>query len=118
MTALNDIVHPRIRSMAENKIRALNKTNADTIVVEAALLIEANWVSLVDRIWSIQSTTKRVIERLKRDRGLSEKQIRERMRLQMTSKEISSFSDVIIKNDGSLKQLEQRVQFLWYSRYK
>ena len=118
MTALNDIVHPRIRSMTENKIRALNKTNADTIVVEAALLIEANWVSLVDRIWSIQSTAKRVIERLKRDRGLSEKQIRERMRLQMTSKEISSFSDVIIKNDGSLKQLEQRVQFLWYSRYK
>ena len=118
MTALNDIVHPRIRSMAENKIRALNKTNADTIVVEAALLIEADWVSLVDRIWSIQSTAKRVIERLKRDRGLSEKQIRERMRLQMTSKEISSFSDVIIKNDGSLKQLEQRVQFLWYSRYK
>ena len=118
MTALNDIVHPRIRSMAENKIRALNKTNADTIVVEAALLIEADWVSLVDRIWSMQSTAKRVIERLKRDRGLSEKQIRERMRLQMTSKEISSFSDVIIKNNGSLKQLEQRVQFLWYSRYK
>ncbi len=118
MTALNNIVHPRIRSMAENKIHALNKTNADTIVVEAALLIEADWVSLVDRIWSIQSTVKRVIERLRRDRGLSEKQIRERMRFQMTSKEMSSFSDVIIKNNGSLKQLEQRVRFLWCNRYK
>lgn len=118
MMALNNIVHPRIRSMAENKIRALNKTNADTIVVEAALLIEADWVSLVDRIWSIQSTVKRVIERLRRDRGLSEKQIRERMRFQMTSKEMSSFSDVIIKNNGSLNQLEQRVRFLWCNRYK
>ena len=117
MTALNNIVQPRIRSM-ENKIHALNKTNADTIVVEAALLIEADWGSLVDRIWSTQSTVKRVIERLRNDRGLSEKQIRERMRFQMTSKEMSSFADVIIKNNGSLKQLEQRVRFLWSNRYK
>ena len=70
MKDLNKIVHPRIRSMAENKLRALNQTNADTIVVEAALLIEADWISLVDQVWSIQSTTQRVIERLKRERGL------------------------------------------------
>jgi dephospho-CoA kinase len=118
MKDLNKIVHPRIRSMAENKLRALNQTNADTIVVEAALLIEADWISLVDQVWSIQSTTQRVIERLKRERGLSEKQIKERMQFQMTAKELSSFSDVIIRNNGSLKQLEQQVRILWDNRYK
>lgn len=118
MLSLNNIVHPRIRALTENKIRALKTVNTDTIVVEAALLIEAGWVSLVDRVWSTESTSKRIIERLKHERGLSEKQIKERMRFQMTAEERSSFSDVIIKNNGSLEQLEQRVQFLWDNRYK
>ena len=118
MRYLNNIVHPRIRTLAEYKIRALKTITADTIVMEAALLIEAGWVSLVDQVWSTESTSRRVIERLKHERGLSEKQIKERMRLQMTAKERSSFSDVVIKNNGSLEQLERKVQSLWNNRYK
>jgi len=36
----------------------------------------------------------------------------------MTAKERSSFSDVVIKNNGSLEQLERKVQSLWNNRYK
>ena len=40
---LNAIMHPRIYRMIEERIETLGRGGRDIVVVEAALLLEANW---------------------------------------------------------------------------
>ena len=48
------------------------------MVVEAALLVEAGWSSLVDEIWVTCSEEGEVLERLRGRNSLSESEIRDR----------------------------------------
>ena len=52
---LNSIVHPRIYAMISDRIDSLKSDGVTTVVVEAALLIEARWTPLVDEIWVLTS---------------------------------------------------------------
>ena len=46
------------------------------VVVEAALLIEANWTSLADQVWVVTSEEAHVVSRLTARNQLSEESIR------------------------------------------
>ena len=48
---LNAIMHPRIYQMVEERLEGLKDEGRQVVVVEAALLVEANWVSLVDEVF-------------------------------------------------------------------
>ena len=40
------------------------------IVIEAAILIEANWQPLFNEIWLVVASREHVVERVERDRGM------------------------------------------------
>ena len=53
MKALNRIVWPAIRILLRDEIcRVKSDNNAGVIVVEAAVLLEAEWTDLVDEVWA------------------------------------------------------------------
>ncbi len=110
---LNSITHPRIFEMIREKISHLDREGVRLVVVEAALLIEANWTPLVDRVWVVTSEEADVVMRLAARNNLSEESIRARIASQMPQTERVKHADVIINNDGDLGQLRSRVQKAW-----
>jgi dephospho-CoA kinase len=53
------------------------------------------------------------VERLLRDRGMSEVQARARIAAQAPPEDKAAVADVIVDNDGPLEDLEQQVDRLW-----
>ncbi len=113
---LNAIMHPRMYKMIEERIKGLQAGGAETIVVEAAILIEAKWTPLVDEVWVTTAPEDQVIERIKGRNNMGEEAARARINSQMPSDERAGHADVLIANDGSMDQLKDAVDSLWESR--
>ncbi len=112
---LNAIAHPRIYASIEERIAELKREGRAVTVVEAALLIEANWTPLVDEVWVVVSDEQNVIDRLK-NRHLDHASIRARISAQMPQRERVNHGDVVIDNNGNLAALTRSVEQLWASR--
>ena len=111
---LNSIVHPLMFRDIQQRIatkRAEGFTNP--IVVEAAILIEANWLPLVDEVWVVVTDKNAVIERVATQRGLSAQDTEARIASQLTDAERCQYASQVISNDGSLEDLKQRVNAAW-----
>lgn len=118
LVKLNQIMHPRMARMVAHRIQELRDQGVSVVVVEAALLFEAGWDSLVDEVWVTDSGPDQVIHRLQARNGLDEQEIRKRIDSQMSAEERLSRSDVVVDNSGDLATLHGTVKSLWDSRVK
>ena len=114
LARLNAIVHPLIFAEIQRRIAAYRAAgHAQPIVVEAAVLIEANWLALVDEVWLVVTNREAVIERLGTQRGLPPPEVTVRIAAQLSDAERQRYADVIIHNAGSLEELRRQVRNLW-----
>jgi dephospho-CoA kinase len=111
---LNAIVHPL---MFADIRRRINDKRAEgftqPIVVEAAILIEANWLPLVDEVWVIVANKSAVVERVAAQRGLSATETEARIASQLAEAERLKHAHLVITNDGSREELERHVREAW-----
>ena len=114
---LNAIMHPRMAKLLEERIQQHREVRAD-VVLEAALLVEAGWNSLVDEVWVVTAPEEEAIRRASSHYNISPEAIRSRIRSQMPAEEKLKYADVVVGNTGSLEELRARVQSLWHSRLK
>lgn len=111
---LNAIVHPLIGDAIRARIAATRAAGFTApIVVEAAILIEAGWRSLVDQVWLVAAPRAAAAERLQAQRGLSPEEVRRRVDVQLTDDERRVYADVVIENEGSLASLQGQVTTAW-----
>ncbi len=110
---LNGIVHPRMYEMMKKRITDYKKQGVKVIVVDAAILFEANWTPLVDEVWVVIADEINVVKRAVARTGLPEEQIRSRLRSQMSNEERVKRANLVIHNDGSLEDLKKKVTELW-----
>jgi len=113
LARLNEIVHPRMHKMMREEIERLRGEGVAVVVLEAAVLIEANWTDLVDEVWVTIAPEEVAIKRLQNRAGLSEEQARARIRSQLSPEERVKHADVIIDTDCSLAEVSVRVLELW-----
>jgi dephospho-CoA kinase len=111
---LNAIVHPLMfteikRRVTEKQAEGFTKP----IVVEAAILIEANWLPVADEIWVVVTGKNAVIERVAAQRGLSAKDTEARIASQLADADRLKHAQVVIHNDGSREELAQQVRAAW-----
>jgi dephospho-CoA kinase len=111
---LNAIVHPKMFARMGEMVAARRRGGETRpIVIEAAILIEANWQPLFDEIWLVTASRERVIERVERDRGLKPEQTEARIRAQLSDEERRRYATSVISNDGTLDELRAAVTCLW-----
>ena len=110
---LDSIMYPRIGRAIGKKINYLRQLGGKVVVVEAALLIEAGWESLVDEVWVTHSPEQQVLDRLRRRNHLAEDKIQSRILSQLSFEERSRSADVLLENSGSMDELRNRVTSLW-----
>jgi len=119
LAELNRLVHPLIAEAIREKIAARRRAGSEEpIVVEAAVLIEANWRPLVDELWLVVALPERVIERLEKQRNLDRRAIEARMRAQLSDAERRIHADVVIDNSGTIEDLQHRLETLWRERVR
>ena len=118
LAKLNEIMHPRMARMVSEKIEVLRGQGVRVVVVEAALLFEAGWDSLVQETWVTDSPEESVIERLRERNGLTEEEARKRISSQMDRSERLERADYVVDNSGDVAQLEAVIDELWNSRVK
>ena len=111
---LNTIVHPIMFKEIEQRIQAKRDEGyTSPIVVEAAILIEANWLPLADEVWMVVTDKNAVIERIAEQRGMAAKDTEARIASQLSNQERLKYATVVIHNDGSLEDLQQQIQQVW-----
>lgn len=111
---LNSIVHPLMFTDINRRIKEKRAAGfTKPIVVEAAILIEANWLPLTDEVWLVITNKSAVIDRVAAQRGLSAKDTEARIASQLSDAERRKYATLVIENDGSLEDLKQKVQTAW-----
>ena len=113
LSRLNRTVHPRMREMMREEIEQLRGEGVAVVVLEAAVLIEADWTDLADEVWVAVAPEDVVIKRLRDRGGLSEEQARARIRSQLPAEERAKHADVIIDTDCDISEVRARVDELW-----
>ncbi len=111
---LNAIVHPKMFQRMGEMVREMREGGERRpIVIEAAILIEANWQPLFDEIWLVVASRERVIERIERDRGMKPEQTEARIKAQLSDEERRRHATLVVENNGTIEELRERVSKLW-----
>jgi dephospho-CoA kinase len=109
---LNKIVHPRIEGSVNSNIEQNRKQGTDVLVIEVALIGEAQWPSKADQIWVVKTTKDITLKRLK-ERGMNESDALARIATQTPAEEKVKRSLIIINNDAGIDDLRVKVNKLW-----
>jgi len=113
---LNSIVHPKMFARMREMVAAMRAAGErKPIVIEAAILIEANWQPLFDEIWLVVTSREQVLARIERDRGMAREQIEARIRAQLPDAERRKHATTVITNEGTVEDLQAKVKDLWRS---
>ena len=118
LARLNGIMHPRMARMVAEELDRLRCQGTTVAVVEAALLFEAGWDSLVDEVWVTDSPVEAVIERLRNRNGFSAPEVLKRIGSQMDRSVRLEQAQVVVDNSAGVAELERAVTDLWESRVK
>lgn len=110
---LNQIMHPRMYDLVKAQIEEYRRQGESVVVVEAPLLLEAGWTSLVDEVWVTVASEAAVLKRLRERTGLSEAESLARLRSQLAAEKRVRHADVVIDTDCSLDELKAKVKKLW-----
>ena len=116
LARLNSIMHPRMYRMMEERLEGLRSEGCGAAVIEAALLIEADWQPLTDEVWVVTAPEDDAVSRTAARSGLSKDAVRVRIGSQMGQSERVKHADVVIQNDGTLEDLRRQVTEAWNSR--
>ncbi|MGH7794234.1 MAG: dephospho-CoA kinase [Candidatus Binatia bacterium] len=107
---LESIIHPRVRALAEERIRQHAAAGTEVVVYEVPLLFEGKlheWLRPVVLVACDIDVQKR---RLQQRDGLAAEEAQKHIDAQMSLEEKRRLADYVIENDGSLKDLERQVQ--------
>ena len=110
---LEAIVWPAMRDMMEKQLDELRASGTEVAVLEAALLIEADWTPLTDEVWLVTVSPETARQRLFERNGLSAEDAEARIRAQLTNEKRREYADVEIENDGTLDELTAAVDDAW-----
>jgi dephospho-CoA kinase len=102
------------RNVAEQRARGATLP----IVVEAAILIEANWHSLFDEIWLVRAPREQVVTRIEIQRGLKPSETEARIRAQLSDEDRAKHATLVIENNGSIEELRDLLKTVWRDALK
>jgi dephospho-CoA kinase len=110
---LEGIVWPWMRETMDRRLAGLRSEGVPVVVLEAAVLIEADWIPIVDQVWLVEVAPAAARERIMSRNGLTAEQADARINAQLTNAEREKHAQVVIDNSGTLDELRQRVEAAW-----
>ena len=106
---LNDIVHPRVKSMVKTEIQKHKELGTKIIVIDVPLLFETDFIDLVDRTIVVYTPFKKQKERLMERERIDKIYAEMKISSQMPLNRKVDLADYVIDNSTSI--LETRLEF-------
>ena len=116
---VNEIIHPAVKEYILQAIEEERcRDKIDFLFLEAALLIEEGYESIVDELWYIYADEAVRAERLKANRQYSDEKIQKILRSQLSDAEYRAHCSTVIDNSVALeetyRQIEEKMgEYLW-----
>lgn len=106
---LNAIIHPEVIDITLKRIDKYRKNGEDTVIVDAPLLIEAGMNKICDEVWVVYTSPEVQLKRAMERDNATRAQVEERIKNQSSSDEKKKLADRLIQNDGTLKELYEKI---------
>lgn len=118
LEALNALTHPRIRDLAAKRAEEVMREDPHGVLVHDIPLLAGNspLAAHGDLVIVVEAPMAARIDRLATNRAMSEEEAQARIVNQVSDAELEEIADVVIHNDGSLADLQRRVNRLWDAR--
>lgn len=114
---LNKLTHPRIRENIVSKINDLRANNKKIVVIDGALLIECNYLDMIDKLLVVTCDENIQIERIETRDNCTKEEALKRINSQMSQNEKIKYANYIIDNSGSIKELKEKAnKFIMYMK--
>ena len=110
---LEGIVWPWMRETMDKRLAAIRAEGTPVVVLEAAVLIEADWVPITDQVWVVTVAPDLARERIVERNGLAPEQADARIAAQLTNADRVKRAQVVIDNSGTLDEMRERVDAAW-----
>lgn len=110
---LEGIVWPWMRETMDKRLAKIRTEGTPVVVLEAAVLIEADWTPITDQVWVVTVAPEIARQRVMERNGLTAEQADARINAQLTNEERARHAQVIIDNSGTLDELKQHVTAEW-----
>jgi dephospho-CoA kinase len=108
---LNEITHPVIKSVIQNRLR---KSSKRISIIDAPLLVEGSMLSLVDRVVVVFCSRETQVDRVVRRDNLTRREAEVRIGCQLSLPFKLKIADFMIRNDGvGIKRLREEIQWIW-----
>jgi len=110
---LSEITHKHVIKEIINELEQIKKSSFDGIVViDAPIPVKHGFLDVSDEVWVVHSNEEIRIKRIMERNNLDRKQAEIRIKSQMSEKEYLELADKVIVNEGSINNLEQKINDL------
>jgi dephospho-CoA kinase len=111
--SLEAITHPLIRQETIRQALRLSKEGVPYLVFVVPLLIESgSWMELIDRLVLVDCSEESQIQRVMHRSNLPREEVERILAAQASREERLKYADIVIENQGGLKDLEVEAQNL------
>jgi dephospho-CoA kinase len=111
-SALEAIVHPVMRARFAQAIDRAIEQGAPGVFLDAAILFEAGWNVLCDKVVFVDAPRSERMRRATTNRGWSEAVFDSRERAQWPCETKRGLAELIVRNDAGLESLQRAVEAL------
>ena len=110
-TTLNELLHPLIIAAQDERIRELQETDPNGIlVIDAALMIESGGYRRLDKLIVVYCRPEIQLERLRSRNGLSREAAEQRVNSQLPQEEKKKYADFLIDTSGDFADTRAQVE--------
>jgi dephospho-CoA kinase len=106
---LNRITLPVLTKLIKKKINELKRKKVKYAILDAAILIEANWHKLVDKVWVVYTDPEIQLERLIKRENYSIEEAKNRINAQLSIEEKLKYADKIINNSYDWERTKEQI---------
>lgn len=109
LETVNSIIHPAVKEHIIKRMNESRNMGMKFFFVEAALLIEEGYETILDELWYIRADEDIRRDRLKKSRGYSDEKIDSIFENQLDDEEFIKHCKVIIDNSGELSETYKQI---------
>lgn len=110
---LESIVHPSVTKEIKRRLKMFQSKGVSVVIIDAAILIEAGWSKLVDAVLVVKAKKEVQIRRVMARTGLTEMDVKKRLRQQMTFKKKCKHADFVVNNSHLKSDTDIQVRKIW-----
>ena len=105
---LNKLTHPVIRQKVSDEIEEYKSQNEEIVILDAALLVESDYLNFIDKLLVVTCKENIQIERIIARDNCSIEEALGRIKSQMSQENKVKYADYVIDNSATLSELRKK----------